>query len=366
MKIRKIAGTAVAATAVTIGALCTGGTTAVAAPDFSVLNPEMVPALQRDLGLTHEQALTTLAAQDRATALEHTMAGALGDTFGGAFFDAHTGKLTVGVTDAAKLAQVRASGAEAFVAARSERQLDATVDRLNATEASLPASVLAWGVDTIHNQVSVTVAGGTRDAVRSALTSYGTVVNVVESAQPMRPLYDVRGGDAYYIANQARCSIGFSVQGGFVSAGHCAAIGSSIAGYNQVAMGSFSTYRFPGSDYSLARVNSNWTPRGVINNGTRVSGSTAAAVGATVCKSGSTTGWTCGVIQAKNQSVRYAEGTVNGMIQTNVHSAAGDSGGSLIAGNQAQGLLSGGNTTTTYFFPVNTALSATGARLVTS
>ena len=72
-------------------------------------------------------------------------------------------------------------------------------------------------------------------------------------------------------------------------------------------MGSFSTYRFPGADYSLARVNANWTPRGVVNNGTRVSGTTEAPIGAYVCKSGSTSGWTCGRIQAKkdwSESIR--------------------------------------------------------------
>ena len=44
--------------------------------------------------------------------------------------------------------------------------------------------------------------------------------------------------------DRARCSVGFSVTIGFLSAGHCAAIGSSIAGYNHVPMGSFVTYRF--------------------------------------------------------------------------------------------------------------------------
>ncbi len=43
-----------------------------------------------------------------------------------------------------------------------------------------------------------------------------------------------------------------------------------------------------------------------------VKGSTQAAVGATVCRSGSTTGWHCGQIQGFNSTVRYAEGSVSG------------------------------------------------------
>ena len=50
------------------------------------------------------------------------------------------------------------------------------------------------------------------------------------------------------------------------------------------------------------------------------------------------------------------------MTATNVRSAAGDSGGGFIAGNSAQGILSGGNTATTYFFPIGAALSAPAPR----
>jgi streptogrisin C len=368
MKINKILGVAVAAAA-TAGALVVGTTPASAAPDFAPLNAEMVPAMQRDLGLTHDQAIARVTAETAATGLEQSLSAALGDSYGGASFDALTGKLSVGVTDAAKLAQVRANGAEAKLVRFSAKQLDSTVDILNAGEATAPKSLTSWGVDTVGNRITVTVAPGQVAAADAYITKSGvdrSAVTVVEATDAPKLQYDVRGGDAYYIANQARCSIGFSTTSGFLSAGHCAAIGSSLTGYNQVAMGSFTRYSFPTNDYSLAAVNSNWVPRGVINNGTRVSGSTAAATGASVCKSGSTTAVTCGTIGAKNQTVRYAEGTVYGMTATNVRSAAGDSGGSLYSGNQAQGLLSGGNTTVTYFFPVNAALSGTGARLVLS
>ncbi|HET8660459.1 MAG TPA: S1 family peptidase, partial [Micromonosporaceae bacterium] len=101
-----------------------------------------------------------------------------------------------------------------------------------------------------------------------------------------------------------------------------------------------------------------------------VSGSTEAAVGASICRSGSTTGWHCGSIQAKNQTVNYPQGTVNGLTRTNVCAEPGDSGGSWLSGNQAQGVTSGGsgNCTsggTTYYQPVNEILSAYGLTLVT-
>ena len=66
----------------------------------------------------------------------------------------------------------------------------------------------------------------------------------------------------------------------------------------------------------------------------------------------------------------YPQGTVNGLIRTNVCAEPGDSGGSLIAGNQAQGVTSGGSGNcssggTTYFQPVNEILQAYSLTLVT-
>ena len=107
------------------------------------------------------------------------------------------------------------------------------------------------------------------------------------------------------------------------------------------------------------------------NGSTRVvSGSSEAPVGSSICRSGSTTGWHCGQVEAMNQTVRYAEGTVTGLTRTDVCAEPGDSGGSFISGNQAQGMTSGGSGNcsfggTTYFQPVNEALNAYNLSLIT-
>ncbi|MFD6073844.1 MULTISPECIES: S1 family peptidase [Amycolatopsis] len=362
MKITKLLGVAATA-ALATGALVTG--TPAAASSETLLNQEMVPALQRDLGLTAGQALARIQSETAAGKLEQSLASALAGSFGGASYNEATGKLRVGVTDAAKLGQVLASGAEAELVRFSAAQLDSTVDKLNAGERAADGAITGWGVDTRTNRVTVNVLPGKSGVVDSYLEKTKVdkaAVAVVETTSVPTLKYDVRGGDAYYINSSSRCSIGFSVNGGFLTAGHCGP--GTVTGSNRVAMGSFARVSFPTNDYGHVRVNSNWVPRGIINNGTRVSGSTVAATGASVCKSGSTTGWTCGTVGAKNQTVRYAEGTVYGMTATNVRSQAGDSGGSFIAGNQAQGMLSGGNSSVTYFFPVRPALSATGTSLV--
>jgi hypothetical protein len=179
----------------------------------------------------------------------------------------------------------------------------------------------------------------------------------------------VRGGDAYFINRSARCSVGFSVTTGFVSAGHCGTTGSTTTYLTAsgTAIGTFAGSSFPGNDYSFIRGTSGNTYAGRINNyaGSTlpVSGSTASANGASVCRSGSTTGVYCGTIRALGATVTYSQGRVTGLTQTNVCAEPGDSGGSWYTGAQAQGVTSGGSGDctsggVTYFQPVNEILSA--------
>ncbi|GAA2984151.1 S1 family peptidase [Actinokineospora diospyrosa] len=101
-----------------------------------------------------------------------------------------------------------------------------------------------------------------------------------------------------------------------------------------------------------------------------VKGATEAAIGAQVCRYGPTTGWRCGVVQAKNQTVNYPGGTVTGLTRTSMCVEPGDAGGPVLAGNQAQGVIVGGsgNCTsggTSYFLPIRHTLSAYGLVLYT-
>nr|WP_185008512.1 S1 family peptidase [Crossiella cryophila] len=356
-------------------ALAVGATVAAtlpaAAESSPLLNQGMLEAMQHDLGLTADQAVQRVAAETKAGTVEQSLRAALADSFGGAHFAAGQAKLVVGVTDAAKAAEVRAAGAEPRFVAHSANKLDSVVSRLNQDQA--PADVSGWYVDVANNRVVVNVQPGQAAKAADFVAKTGVdrgAVSVVEAAAKNEPLYDVRGGDAYYMGG--RCSVGFSVQGGFVTAGHCGRTGTATQGFNQVAQGTFRGSSFPGNDYAWVAVNANWTPRGVVNNysgGTvRVAGSSEAAVGASICKSGSTTSWTCGSVQAKNQTVNYAQGAVTGLTRTNARADRGDSGGSFISGNQAQGVTSGGDLAAgiIYFQPVNEILGAYGLRLVTS
>lgn len=374
---KKRTSVARAAGAVVLAALTVlpGSVTAHADEATPGLTPEVLAALHRDLGLDPDQAKARLK-KERAAALTQQMVKSFtGDTYGGAWFDGAKGKLVVGVTDSAKAAVVRSFGAEPKVVTHTATELDeakAEIDR----SGRAPSAVTGWYVDNEANAVVVTIRRGLAngDVVKflDAAKAAGPV-RVVETDQVPRPFADIRGGDAYNINGSSRCSIGFSVDGGFVSAGHCGPTGDPVSSGGQ-AMGQFAGSSFPGNDYSFVRTNSNWTPTPKVNHyggaDVIVSGSAEAAVGASVCRSGSTTGWHCGTVQAKNQTVNYEEGSVSGLTRTNACAEPGDSGGSWVSGTQAQGVTSGGSGDctaggTTYFQPVNEILSVYGVSLVT-
>lgn len=347
--------------------------------DFS-LSPDVVTALQRDLGLSPAGAQQRFEQQEQATRTADTLRGLLGSDFGAFWFDASTGKAVVAVTNPARTGQVTAAGAEAKAVRYSEGQLTGVKDTLDRMTA--PSSVTGWYVDLPTNSVVVEVvdnAAQTQAFVAKARSLSDSVRVVSEAARP-ELFYNVRGGDAWYGSN-FRCSVGFSATDGsggkhFVTAGHCTRSGGDATGYNRVALGRINGSHFgTGGDYGKVDVTSSqWTLQGVVTHGSStvaVKGSSEAAVGASVCRSGSTSGWHCGTIQAKNQTVRYAEGTVTGLTKTNACAEPGDSGGSWISGSQAQGVTSGGSGNcssggTTFFSPVNPALSAYRLRLVTS
>ncbi|MEW2515714.1 carbohydrate-binding protein [Streptomyces sp. NPDC046870] len=341
--------------------------------------PALLRALRRDLGLNRQQAERRLDNEAESGAASGRLRAALGGHYAGAWVSgAESDTLTVATTDPADVPAIRARGAAARVVNHSLTVLDAAkarLDRVAARHATTDTPV--WYVDVPTN--TLVVRAVRTDAARSLLAAAhvdASLVRVVKSAEHPRPLYDLRGGDAYYIDGSTRCSIGFPVtrgtQQGFATAGHCGRAGSATTGSNRVAQGTFQASVFPGNDMAWVAANAGWTATPYVNGSSaQVTGSTQATVGSSVCRSGSTTGWHCGTVQQLNSSVTYQEGTVTGVTRTSVCAEPGDSGGSFVSGSQAQGVTSGGtgNCTsggTTYFQPVNPILQSYGLTLKTT
>ncbi|MEU9831516.1 S1 family peptidase [Streptosporangium sp. NPDC048047] len=340
----------------------------------------MIEALRRDLGLTAQEAQARLDNEIRYAPIEARLRRELGAGFGGSWLEGRSAQvLIVATTDLAATPRIAAAGAQPKIVARSLTQLTAIKDELDKDLAAAgEAGGFARYVDVRTNQVVIrtTVPEQTRNLV--GLTGVSQeAVRVEASAKRFRPLYDLRGGDAYRIDSAWRCSVGFSAtkgaQNGFVSAGHCGDAGSVTTGYNNVAQGVFQGSSFPGDDHSWITVNTNWrpTPDVVSTGGTiGVTGSREAIEGASVCRSGSTTGWHCGTVRQRDVTVVYDETqTVSQLTLTDACAEPGDSGGPFVSVDQAQGVLSGGNGNCTaggetVFQPVTEILSAYGVSLV--
>lgn len=346
------------------------------------LPPAALQALQRDLGLTGEQAVDLLQREAAAVETERRVRDVLGAAFAGAWFDPAAG-LVVGVADPALADAARMAGAVPRVVPRSLAALQRVQDALDARAAQAPDSVTGWYVDPQTNSVVVTVHRPSRDATTDAFIAGipgAQTLRVEEIEEAPRPLADLVGGEALYFS-RGRCSIGFiatTVLGAerVITAGHCTSMGGTAFGYNLTPIGPVVASSFPDNDYGLVSSSSaNWNPTPTVSNyaGTRivVTGSMEATAGSTVCRSGSTTGFRCGTIQNRDQTVNYGSGNVvYGLTHTSVCGEPGDSGGAYLNGTEAQGVLSGGAGNcmiggSTFFQPVNEALTAHGLRLAT-
>jgi streptogrisin D len=318
-------------------------------------------------------ALLAADASD-ATALSAT----LGARSGGAYLDAATGRMVVTVTDATAARQVRSAGAVAKTVKYSAAQLDAVFARIEKAAALVGT---ARATDPVTNQVVVTVdstvTGARLDAVKAAVAAAGDAARLEHTAGVFS--LTIAGGQAIYTGS-SRCSLGFNVRQGttfyFVTAGHCTNIGATWYANSSrtTVLGTRAATSFPGNDYgvvrytntSIAHPSAVWLYSGSSTRSITSVGN--AFVGQSVQRSGSTTGVRGGSVTATNASVTYAQGTVSGLIRTNVCAQPGDSGGSLFSGNAGLGMTSGGSgncTTggTTFFQPLNEVMSVYGLSL---
>ncbi|MGW7268975.1 S1 family peptidase [Streptomyces sp. NPDC054864] len=352
-----------------------GAAPAPAAPPASA---GMLTALQDDLGLTAGQARDRLAAEKSATRVDRAARKAAGSAYAGSWYDAGTEKLTVATTSARKADALRQTGATVRVVSHSAKELDAAKARIDSLTA--PKGVSSWHVAPRSNNIVVNVVAAQKDDndvrrfVDRARKAGPVQVETVAKA-PSTFAAGTVGGDPYYTGN-VRCSIGFSVHGGFVTAGHCGQTGAAVRGWDNSNIGNFQGSSFPDNDYAYVSVgNGWWTVPVVLGWGTvpdqLVRGSAEAPVGASICRSGSTTHWHCGTVLAKNETVNYSQGAVHQMTKTSVCAEPGDSGGSFISGDQAQGVTSGGwgncsGGGETWHQPINEILGRYGLTLHTA
>lgn len=369
------------------------------------IDPTLRAAMQRDLGWSNAQISQYLKTERVAAQQEKALERQMGRSYAGSWIEPQAdGSFKFVVAKNSVKSERVPAGVEVRQARHSLSSLNdakGQLDTVLAQGGRAPKGVYGWYVDLPSNSVVVSVGIGSEKAGIDFVAMSGidaqTVRFQTEDEQPSLRM-DVLGGygtlrnpgDGYLYA----CSVGFSVTRsgtpGFATAGHCGNAGE-VTYYEPsqwtlgVRLGTYAASNFPnpgqtGPDRAWVQLDAVHVPRPIVEGyssaDVTVRGSTEAAVGAAICRSGRTTQWRCGTIEAKNQTVNYGTGeTVQSLTRTTACSEGGDSGGSFITGaGQAQGVLSGGSGTCkgggrrsrSFFFPINPLLQAYNLTLLTS
>ncbi|MFY1691934.1 S1 family peptidase [Plantactinospora sp. WMMB782] len=248
-----------------------------------------------------------------------------------------------------------------------------------ATVAEVRTAGTAWGTDPATGRTTLTVDDSVPEVQVRLLRAVAERSGAVFRREPGRLRLLIAGGQAVYGAATARCSLGANVRAGgtsyFVTAGHCTRAASTwyADSGRTVLLGTNTGSSFPGNDYGIVRYTGTVSrPSAVYTypNLLPITGAGTPYVGQAVCRSGATTGVRCGTVTGLNQTVNYAEGSVSGLIRTNICAEPGDSGGPLYAASSGTilGILSGGsgNCTsggTTYYQPIREILAAYGVTI---
>lgn len=281
------------------------------------------------------------------------------------------GTLATGTLMIAPATQAAAPAASTHASSAALANIVQALDK----SARIPGT--AWAIDSKTSQVVVSldqsVTGAKLTKVSTVLSKFGTAIRTERVAGTFHKY--AAGGDAIY-GGGYRCSLGFNVKNSsgayyFLTAGHCGNVASTWYSNSSqtTVLGTTQSSSFPGNDYAIVKYTNGSVPPGTVDlyNGSSqdITSAANAFVGEAVKRSGSTTGVHSGTVSATNATVNYAEGSVSGLIKTNVCAEGGDSGGSLFDGTKALGLTSGGSGNCssggiTYFQPVTEPLAAYG------
>ena len=362
----------------------------------AAIDPAARPALQRDLGLSNQQLAQYEKIDRLAEQQGRQLAKAQGARFAGSWIERKAnGDFEYVVATTSLQPQQGPAGVAIRNARHSLAQLEASKAELDALRGSAPAGVYGWDVDVRNNSVRVDVAPGAQKAAIDFVAASGADAGTIRFSRmesPPRQLGTFYGGSEYLSQSGGSyyyCSVGFNVTkngaAAFATAGHCGNAGDTVHTLVNkrtvsAAIGSFQASSYPNNGDGAWVLMSGThtmpaTVEGYSSADVAVRGATVAPIGAAVCRSGRTTGWHCGTIEAYNTTVNYPDVSVSGLTRVKVCAEGGDSGGAFITGaGQAQGVLSGGNYSckknvaslaTSYFMPIGPILSNYGLVLKT-
>ncbi|MDF5756138.1 S1 family peptidase [Spongiactinospora sp. TRM90649] len=267
-----------------------------------------------------------------------------------------------------------AASAEPARAAASPRELAELKERLDRlAEQGRAGQAQYWYIDHRAGKVHIAVLRGSLDPTTRLFTTAGppALTRTVTVSEPVTgfvgtaraagqvsrpaatalatraaPVYGgqrITSGDTY-------CSTGFNVtdRGGrprVLTAGHCANLGRSWS-YQGLWLGDITGVNYPGGDLSEITPAGGWDLPSAVReeNGDiqRIGPLRRPYLDQRLCKTGATSGTTCGRVTALDATANYGDGPVYGLALTTVYAAEGDSGGSVYEGDTGVALVSGG------------------------
>jgi putative cell wall-binding protein len=363
----------VAATALLGGVLLTAGPAAAAAP--SAVEPA-VPAAPAT------SAAATSTAPDPETTPAPEPAPADGPVVMGDYsLDSYAERIDEVPAELSQaLADDLGETPEGYLAnADAAADAVAVVDQLSASGVDVLGSRLE-GTSLVVNVPDEAAAAAVEAA--NATAEIGGPAPIDLGGQTFELKRDLVGGQGYFSQDtryRYLCSAAFNGldrstgRNQFLTAGHCREEGTLDNGrvteqvqskpgtafsagvvLGQPVEGSFD---FSGkTDDGLIATDAAWTPRPAVgvwggSNSAPVTAGTPqtvrdygdAIVGQNVCKSGRTTGWTCGTVKYVDEVLSVGGGkSINADIVDGMCALQGDSGGAVVSGAYAMGLLSAG------------------------
>ncbi|MDR6227285.1 S1 family peptidase [Desmospora profundinema] len=247
---------------------------------------------------------------------------------------------------------------EYFQADHSLSKLERTHQAVNQGMKSLDqegVTVVSVETDVKENVVRVGVKDLDKQAESRLKDRFGSsVLKVVEGdfADPARTTW--RGyleAGLQIQSSSGICTSNIAARSGsnyyLISAAHCGGIGTAFTQGGQ-SIGSVALRNYGNNADVLAiRIPASYATNWLYINSTRqgsitsVQSTSGDRVGEAVCKSGRTTGVTCGQITSTNYTTRFSDGAVHyRQRQATFYAQPGDSGGPVYYGSQSKGIVS--------------------------
>lgn len=357
------------------------------------LSPLEISLLAEGSGISVDEQIERLEEQEAQNNL-YAELHAQGLDFDGAYFDAEN-RLVLQAPAGSIEAEIALDiGLEVRAPEHGEDELRQITSELTSS-VPVDTGLVTIAPDVRRDAVVLTVSGDA-SAVEEYAAPFGDAV-VVEEGAPMAAHATFTGGDKAVISETGGyCSAGFPARNSsgdeyMVWAGHCLEGRDEIRSEGGTLLARNAGTEFVSydgqddQDMGLAKIASGVDMTSEVNDygyGQELDASRGAwtpPVGTDACKSGATSGITCGEIKGYGYTVAYTDAQgreqarVTGLGASDICTAAGDSGGAYVSGGYAIGMTSGGPAgqdcgfdqgyvegTSSFFQPVEDALDHYG------